>query len=70
VRRDALQIALHRSIGPDDAYFKVIRDGWSDSLRNAFHALPDRPSREAGAGAALRKYRKWDMRLCGVHVSA
>jgi len=43
VRRDALQIAQHRSIGPDDAYFKVIRDGWGESLRNAFHALPDPP---------------------------
>lgn len=43
VRRDALRIALHRSIGPDDAYFKVIRDGWGESLRNAFHALPDPP---------------------------
>jgi len=41
VRRDALQIAMHRSIEPDDAYFKVIRDGWGESLRNAFHALPD-----------------------------
>ena len=43
VRRDALQISLHRSIGPDDAYFKVIRDGWGESLRNAFYALPDPP---------------------------
>ena len=43
VRRDALRIALHRSIGPDDAYFKVIRDGWGEALRNAFHALPDPP---------------------------
>jgi putative proteasome-type protease len=41
VRRDALQISLHRSIGADDSYFKVIRDGWGESLRNAFHALPD-----------------------------
>ena len=41
VRRDALQISLHRSIGADDDYFKVIRDGWGASLRNAFHALPD-----------------------------
>jgi putative proteasome-type protease len=41
VRRDALAISLHRNIGPDDAYFKVIRDGWGESLRNAFHALPD-----------------------------
>ena len=29
------------SIGADDAYFKVIRDCWGESLRNAFHALPD-----------------------------
>ena len=41
VRRDALGIAQHKSIGADDAYFKVIRDGWGESLRNAFHALPD-----------------------------
>jgi putative proteasome-type protease len=41
VRSDVLQVSLHRSIGPDDAYFKVIRDGWGESLRNAFHALPD-----------------------------
>jgi putative proteasome-type protease len=41
VRRDALAVSLHQSIGPDDAYFKVIRDGWGESLRNAFHALPD-----------------------------
>jgi len=43
VRRDALEIALHRSIEPEDAYFKVIREGWGESLRNAFHALPDLP---------------------------
>lgn len=41
VRRDALGVTLHRSIGAEDAYFKVIRDGWGESLRNAFHALPD-----------------------------
>jgi predicted proteasome-type protease len=34
---------LHRSIGTDDAYFKVIREGWGEALRNAFHALPDPP---------------------------
>ena len=43
VRRDALRISLHRSIGPDDDYFKVIRDGWGASLRNAFISLPDPP---------------------------
>ena len=41
VRRDGLAIALHRNITAEDAYFKVIRDGWGESLRNAFHALPD-----------------------------
>jgi putative proteasome-type protease len=43
VRRDDLKVALHRSIGAEDAYFKVIREGWGESLRNAFHALPDPP---------------------------
>ncbi len=43
VRRDELKIASHRTIGPEDAYFKVIREGWGESLRNAFHALPDPP---------------------------
>jgi putative proteasome-type protease len=43
VRRDDLRVAMHRSIGPEDAYFKVIREGWGESLRNAFHALPDPP---------------------------
>jgi len=43
VRRDELRISSHRSIGPEDAYFKVIREGWGESLRNAFHALPDPP---------------------------
>ena len=43
VRRDELRIASHRTIGPEDAYFKVIREGWGESLRNAFHALPDPP---------------------------
>jgi putative proteasome-type protease len=43
VRRDALEIALHRSIDPEDSYFKIIREGWGESLRNAFHALPDLP---------------------------
>src|SRR5688572_9368017 len=41
VRRDSLAITLHKSISADDDYFKVIRDGWGESLRNAFHALPD-----------------------------
>jgi putative proteasome-type protease len=43
VRRDALRVSSHQSIGPDDTYFKMIREGWGESLRNAFHALPDPP---------------------------
>ena len=43
VRRDALQISLHQSIDPDDDYFRMIREGWGEALRNAFHALPDPP---------------------------
>jgi putative proteasome-type protease len=43
VRCDDLKLSSHRSIGPDDGYFKVIREGWGESLRNAFHALPDPP---------------------------
>jgi putative proteasome-type protease len=41
VRRGEQRITLHREIGPDDAYFRKIRDGWGEALRNAFHALPD-----------------------------
>jgi putative proteasome-type protease len=41
VRRDGLAITQHRNIVAEDAYFRVIRDGWGESLRNAFHALPD-----------------------------
>ena len=41
IRRDALKILLHRSITAEDEYFRMIRSGWSDSLRHAFHALPN-----------------------------
>lgn len=40
-RRDELRVLLHRNITADDAYFSMIRSGWSDSLRHAFHALPN-----------------------------
>jgi putative proteasome-type protease len=43
LRRDGFALTLHRSIGADDPYFKVIRDGWGEALRNAFVALPDPP---------------------------
>jgi len=41
LKRDALRVLLHRNVTADDAYFRMIRSGWSDSLRHAFHALPN-----------------------------
>ena len=41
LRRGELRVTMHQSIGADDAYFRSIRDGWGEALRNAFHALPD-----------------------------
>ena len=29
------------NIDADDEYFRMIRYGWSEQLRHAFHALPD-----------------------------
>jgi putative proteasome-type protease len=41
VKRDALRVLLHRNVTAEDAYYQMIRSGWSDSLRHAFHALPN-----------------------------
>jgi putative proteasome-type protease len=41
VKRDALRVMSHISIDTDHQYFNMIRSGWSESLRHAFHALPD-----------------------------
>jgi putative proteasome-type protease len=41
VKRDGLRVLLHRNVTIDDAYYQMIRSGWSDSLRHAFHALPN-----------------------------
>jgi putative proteasome-type protease len=41
VQRDALRVHSHVNIDAEHAYFKMIRGGWSESLRHAFHALPD-----------------------------
>lgn len=41
IKRDALRVASHISIDEDHAYFQMIRKRWSESLRHAFHALPD-----------------------------
>jgi putative proteasome-type protease len=41
VHRDALRVHCHISIDEDHDYFRMIRKRWSESLRHAFHALPD-----------------------------
>jgi putative proteasome-type protease len=41
IKRDALRVHSHLTIGEDHAYFQMVRKGWSESLRQAFHALPD-----------------------------
>ena len=41
IKRDARRVHSHLNIDESHAYFKMIRTGWSDSLRHAFHALPD-----------------------------
>jgi putative proteasome-type protease len=41
IKRDTLRVASHISIDNDHQYFSMIRSGWSESLRHAFHALPD-----------------------------
>ena len=41
MRRDALRVARHLSIGEDNEYFRGIRSSWGESLRLAFTHLPD-----------------------------
>ena len=39
-RRDAMKLDVRRRIGDDDPYFRHVRQKWSDSLRQAYQALP------------------------------
>lgn len=39
-RRNALKVAMKRRIKDDDAYFKALRQAWSDALTRAYRALP------------------------------
>jgi putative proteasome-type protease len=39
-RRDALAVELRRRITEDDDYFCMIRDAWSQALRDAYRAIP------------------------------
>ena len=41
VQRDALRVHSHVNIDEQHAYFHMIRTRWSESLRHAFHELPD-----------------------------
>lgn len=41
IKRDTLRVQSHSNIDADHAYFQMIRTRWSESLRHAFHELPD-----------------------------
>jgi putative proteasome-type protease len=41
IRRDELRVASHVNIDGNHEYFKMIRTRWSESLRHAFHEIPD-----------------------------
>jgi len=42
-RRDALMVTARKRITEDDAYFRKIREGWSQSLKQAYLDLPAPP---------------------------
>jgi putative proteasome-type protease len=41
VKRDVLQVHSHVNIDAEHEYFRLIRSRWGESLRHAFHAMPD-----------------------------
>jgi putative proteasome-type protease len=41
IQRDGLRVSSHINIDEEHSYFRMIRSRWSESLRHAFHALPD-----------------------------
>jgi putative proteasome-type protease len=41
IKRDELKISSHVNIDENHAYFRMIRTRWSESLRHAFHEIPD-----------------------------
>jgi putative proteasome-type protease len=41
VKRDSLRVHSHVNIDENHAYFQMVRKGWSESLRQAFHAIQD-----------------------------
>jgi len=42
-RRGTLEPELRRRITEDDAYFQMIRERWSEALRDAYRAIPRPP---------------------------
>jgi putative proteasome-type protease len=41
IKRDELKMHSHVNIDENHAYFRMIRTRWSESLRHAFHEIPD-----------------------------
>jgi putative proteasome-type protease len=41
--RDEARVRIRKRIGEDDAYFRMIREGWSSALRASYQALADPP---------------------------
>jgi putative proteasome-type protease len=41
IKRDELKLHSHVNIDENHAYFRMIRTRWSESLRHAFHEIPD-----------------------------
>jgi putative proteasome-type protease len=39
-RRDAMRAEIRRRITDNDPYFRMISEGWSEALRNAYRAIP------------------------------
>jgi putative proteasome-type protease len=39
-RRDSLRVGLRRRLTEEDGYFRLVRDGWSSALREAYQRLP------------------------------
>jgi len=40
LRRGAIHAELRRRIGEDDPYFRMIRESWSEALREAYRVIP------------------------------
>jgi putative proteasome-type protease len=54
-RRGALEAETRLRIDEDDPYFQMIRSQWSQSLRDAYLALPDPPWAKRGNGGSRVK---------------